>query len=96
MHACPIAAKKVVVAGGFHYNIQTSNLLLQHLNKNICNIRLKQMKYLGHIVETPLQHVQHPDLLLKYLNATLTTYKRRQMKHLRHASETLERYMYKK
>jgi hypothetical protein len=51
---------------------------------------------LGHIVKTPLQHVQHPDLLLKHPDATLTTYKRRQIKHLRHASETLAIYVYKK
>jgi hypothetical protein len=29
------------------------------------------MKNLGHKVETPLQHVQHPDLLLKHPGASL-------------------------
>jgi hypothetical protein len=33
------------------------------------------MKHLEHIVETPLQHVQHPDPLLKYPDATLAIYK---------------------
>jgi hypothetical protein len=47
------------------------------------------MKHLGHTVEIPLQHVQHPDILLKHPDSTLATYKRRQIKHLRHASETL-------
>jgi hypothetical protein len=68
-----------------------------------CNIQIKHLQHtsktdenLGHIVKTPLQHVQHPDLLLKYPDATLATYKRRQIKHLRHASETLAIYMYKK
>ena len=54
------------------------------------------MKHLGHIVETPLQHVQHPDLLLKHPDTTLATYKRRQMKYLRHVFETLATYVYKK
>jgi hypothetical protein len=49
------------------------------------------MKHLGHTLETPVQHVQHPDLLLKHSDATLETYKRRQMKYLKHASETLEK-----
>jgi hypothetical protein len=54
------------------------------------------MKHLKHIVETPLEHMQHPDLLLKHPDATLAIYKIRQMKHLRHASEILATYMYKK
>jgi hypothetical protein len=53
------------------------------------------MKHLEHIVETPLQHVQHPDLLLKYSDAILATYKRGPMKYLRHTSKTLATYVYK-
>jgi hypothetical protein len=51
---------------------------LQHASK------IDMMEHLRHIVETTLQHVQHPDLHLKHPDTTLAIYKRKQMKHLQH------------
>jgi hypothetical protein len=50
---------------------------LQHTSKTDEIFLKKQMKYLKHTVETPLQQVQHPDLLLKHPEATLATYKKK-------------------
>jgi hypothetical protein len=48
--------------------MQHPDLVLQHLNKNAYNIRMKYLKHLEHAA------MQHPDILLQHHDETLETY----------------------
>jgi hypothetical protein len=63
--------------------MQHPDILLQHLDKNTCNIHLEQIKYLEHTLEIYVyRHYNMCNIPIYFCNIDI--------QHLQHNSETLE------